>query len=670
MIGTRNDMSILEAAQPARRALCVAVLLAGGSALHRECLDKILTGIILSPFNSLYIGVRAELCPRWLFSANDNPAFASPNYDDTRWITVSAETPLLNSVSNVRFVWYRIHVRVNPEARHLALEVQDIEGSCEIFANGVRIGAIGSMSSLHHDQGYLTSYDIPDRLIAPLGDLVIALRFALNKTGPDGVGTSSPLHPDSIMLAFQDAAQRDRGYAAVHQTVVPLILSGLGFVVGLVALALYFAMRNRTEYLAIAVSLLAAGFQLSEIVSSRLNGGTVRAFFFEILWQGVANVALVEFVRLILHLRRSSWLLGLEIAMFFSFFVLNLGELVVLSGYLIAAVYFLPALIVQTVLPILLLRGLLRGNRDARVVLPAIGVASLGNYWNCLVVAGQIWHLAMRIAPLPTAHFGTYQGDFWNVWEAVYFVTMLLFLVLRTIGIAREQARVAGEFEAARAVQHVLIPEEIPTVPGFELQSVYKPAGEVGGDFFQISPTAGGGVLAVIGDVSGKGMPAAMTVSLLVGTFRTLAHYTQSPSEILRAMNQRMLARSSGGFTTCLAIRVDGDGTFIACNAGHLAPYADGKEIAVEPGLPLGLEAQSEYPETRLLLPPGTRLTLVTDGVVEARNSAGELFGFERTAKLSTQPAEQVVAAAQSFGQEDDITVLTLGFSPLGIAHV
>jgi len=615
------------------------------------------------------LGSRVLLGPDWLYSAGDNADYASPEFDDAHWKTISAGTPLGSyELSDIRFAWYRIHVHVNPELRNLVVEVQDVEGGCEIFANGVRIGVIGSMKS-HHVQDHLTFYDIPDGTIDPDGGLVIAIRFALTKSGPSGTGPSIPLHADSVMLATRDSAERDASYAAAHQTLVSLMLSGLGLVVGMVALALYLAMRDQTEYAAIAVSLLAGGFQLADIVWYHLHGVTVRAFFFDTLWLGISNVALVEFVRLILRLRRARWLLGLEIAMFLGFFVLNLGELVHISIYLLAAGYFLPSLIVLTALSFLLLRDLLGGNRDARVVLPAIAVVSFGNYWNSLAVASFIWHLPFRIARLPTFHFGSYEVIFWDVWDAIYFVTMLLFLVLRTVGIARKHARVAAELEAARIVQHVLIPDEIPAINGFSLESVYKPAGEVGGDFFQISPVAAGGVLAIIGDVSGKGMPAAMTVSLLVGTFRTLAHYTQSPAEILRAMNQRMLARSAGGFTTCLVVRIDPDGTFTAANAGHLAPYTDGKEIAMVAGLPLGLAAQSEYPETRLLLPPGTRLTLVTDGVVEARNSAGELFGFERTAKLSTQPAEQVVAAAQLFGQEDDITVLTLGFAPLGIAH-
>jgi serine phosphatase RsbU (regulator of sigma subunit) len=164
----------------------------------------------------------------------------------------------------------------------------------------------------------------------------------------------------------------------------------------------------------------------------------------------------------------------------------------------------------------------------------------------------------------------------------------------------------------------------------------------------------------VIGDVSGKGMPAAMTVSLLVGTVRTLAHYTQSPGEILTAMNVRMLGRSQGGFTTCLILRADVGGKLTVANAGHLAPYKNGKELKVENGLPLGLDAAAVYTETTYELAENERLTLVTDGVVEARGKTGELFGFDRAAALSTEAAEDIAHAAETFGQDDDITVLTL----------
>lgn len=233
----------------------------------------------------------------------------------------------------------------------------------------------------------------------------------------------------------------------------------------------------------------------------------------------------------------------------------------------------------------------------------------------------------------------------------------------------REKQKLAAELEAAREVQQVLIPEDVPAVPGFILNSVYRPAGQVGGDFFQTLPTAAGGILVVIGDVSGKGMPAAMTVSLLVGTVRTLAHYTQSPREILSAINQRMLARSRGGFTTCLVLRADRDGQLTLANAGHIAPYIAGRELPLENGLPIGISADASYPESTFNFVAGQQLTLVTDGVVEARDKTGALLGFERTSALSMQSAEAIARAAQDFGQDDDITVLTLTRLPAPAAE-
>ena len=155
-------------------------------------------------------------------------------------------------------------------------------------------------------------------------------------------------------------------------------------------------------------------------------------------------------------------------------------------------------------------------------------------------------------------------------------------------------------------------------------------------------------------------MPAAMTVSLLVGTVRTLAHYTQSPSEILASMNERMLVRSQGGFTTCLVLHIERNGTISAANAGRIGPYVGNVELPLENGMPLGLIAKSAYPETHFQLEPEQQLTLLTDGVVEARNKEGKLFGFEQTAFIVSESAESIVEAAVAFGQEDDITVITL----------
>lgn len=306
---------------------------------------------------------------------------------------------------------------------------------------------------------------------------------------------------------------------------------------------------------------------------------------------------------------------------------------------------------------ILIFIGALRGGWRERLIAVPLLIVDLA-YLPALAEIQASLHIPFGIVIF---------GWLWQWGEATQILLCaVVFTVFVRELVAHQNARIRleGEIEAARSVQQVLVPAESPAIPGFGIDAVYHPAGQVGGDFFQVIPVKSGGILVVIGDVSGKGMPAAMTVSLLVGTFRTLAHYTQSPGEILHAMNRRMLMRSRGGFTTCLVLRADSDGTLTVANAGHIAPYLAGDEFPLENGLPLGLAAEASYLESTFHLEPNQQITLVTDGVVEARDKEGELFGFERTAGLSTQTANQIAEAAKQFGQKDDITVLTLSLAP------
>jgi phosphoserine phosphatase RsbU/P len=105
--------------------------------------------------------------------------------------------------------------------------------------------------------------------------------------------------------------------------------------------------------------------------------------------------------------------------------------------------------------------------------------------------------------------------------------------------------------------------------------------------------------------------------------------------------------------------RIDGERVTLA-SAGHPAPYLDGREVSLEAGLPLGIDAEAAYESWELRLATGQRLTFVSDGVVEAANARGELFGFERTAAISNHLAQEIADAAQSWGQNDDITVVTV----------
>ena len=164
--------------------------------------------------------------------------------------------------------------------------------------------------------------------------------------------------------------------------------------------------------------------------------------------------------------------------------------------------------------------------------------------------------------------------------------------------------------------------------------------------------------------MSGKGLKAAMTVSMIVGTLRAFAETYRSPGELLSGLNRRLYGRVDG-FATCLVLMIEPSGKVTLANAGHPNPYLNGTEIRTEANLPLGLSPDIHYAETTIQLPPEQRCTLVTDGVVEAANSTTrELFGFDRTRAISSQPASSIAEAARAFGlgapQADDITVLTI----------
>jgi len=151
-----------------------------------------------------------------------------------------------------------------------------------------------------------------------------------------------------------------------------------------------------------------------------------------------------------------------------------------------------------------------------------------------------------------------------------------------------------------------------------------------------------------------------MLVSVLVGATRGVAEYTADPAELLASLNERMLGRTNGSFATALAAHITADGWVTIANAGHLSPYLDGNEIELPGALPLGIVSGNDYQTHQFYLAHGSRLTFYSDGVVEAQNDAGELFGFERARAISTKPASAIVEAAKAFGQEDDITVVTV----------
>ena len=286
------------------------------------------------------------------------------------------------------------------------------------------------------------------------------------------------------------------------------------------------------------------------------------------------------------------------------------------------------------------------------MALPAVILAAVANYQR-----------ELRLIHIPTTftvwdfniHLGT-------VSTMISLLLVTVMLSRRFLHSERKKEQWKLEIEQARSVQQVLIPDQLPRVAGLSIESEYRPAREVGGDFFQIIPVErDGSVLIVVGDVTGKGVQAGMLVALIVGAIRTEAHHDADPAQILQAINDQMCERKHAS-ATCVMLRIDTDGTVTLANAGHLAPYLNGSEMEMEGALPLGIIEGMEFPVQTFRLSEGDTLMLMSDGIAEAQDANGALFGFERVHEMmrAEVSAAELATAAQNFGQEDDILVLQI----------
>ena len=613
-----------------------------------------------------------DLAGPWRFHPGDDPAWSSPSFDDSSWPLLFAgqswTTQGYPSLAGV--AWYRIRVLVPANPGPLAFFLPAVQQSAQVFANGRLIGHVGGLPP--QPKWIIASnslFSIPGDAVAPDQPLVLAIRvwYWPKAAGFGGGLNTIPRIGAASSLAAWRQLQIDRAF---HNNVSDLIDCYVDLLTAFAGFGLFFLRRKERDYLWWGISqafwaaflALLTAINFTPMANVQFYAGWIVLF-------GLASWFQIEFY--VAFLRQShAWLY--RGAVFFLLLSACLHAFQVASPSNQLNVLSLSAgAITQAFIAGMLWRGA-RARRFGALLLflaylPSLSTDILNvviHFPSLAATPFAAWgqHFLNRALswPVPVGAFSM-TGDF-------EMLAVLVILILSYARSRRDEERLESELEAARTVQKVLIPDEVPSVPGFQLQTVYRPASQVGGDFFQIIPLPSGGALLTIGDVSGKGMPAAMTVSLLVGTFRTLAHYTQSPGEILRAMNQRMLARSGGGFTTCLVLRAHPDGTLTAASAGHPAPYLDGRELPVDNGLPLGLSADARYNEATLHLRPGEQLTLLTDGVPEARNADGALLGFERTAAISTQGAEDIARAAQHFGQQDDVTVIKLALAPAPVA--
>jgi serine phosphatase RsbU (regulator of sigma subunit)/predicted ester cyclase len=242
----------------------------------------------------------------------------------------------------------------------------------------------------------------------------------------------------------------------------------------------------------------------------------------------------------------------------------------------------------------------------------------------------------------------------------------------------RKRERVEHDLRVARTIQQASLPKEVPTLAGWQISPYYQPAREVGGDFYDFHLLPEGRVGLVVGDATGKGVPAALVMSTTCGMLRLAAQSHSSPGQMLRGVNEVLLPNiPSNMFVTCFyAILDPHSGHLLYANAGHDLPYlhrnGEAEELRAR-GMPLGLMSKMSYEENETILHVGEAALLYSDGLVEAHDPEGEMFGFSRLRALLAEHSaeeERLVGdflmeelysfVGEGWEQEDDITLLTL----------
>ena len=609
----------------------------------------------------------ADLGAPWLIHGGDDPAFARPGFDDSQWILFDPYKTILTAFPKDRpeVVWYRLHVKIDPAQTGLGLREWNISSAFEVYVNGQRLIACGQVAPYAgYNSGARVLARIPDRLLAG-GALLIAIRVHLTPNEWNS-GQFPGFYPSNLTLGQWTTLYQDDWLNIIGENTLNWLDHILLFSVGIVALVLYYSQRRQTEYLwifalgtlSIVESIVPAisVFRVTPLTWSLWSG--LFRLFSPYVWVSLY----FAFVQQRIGWR---WRACLALAGLANCFA-SISGLFATLPVAIQLLGTLPFIILlSVVVPVVLAVHLRRGNREAGILFIPVVLFSFYIYAK-VALAVMFQFPASSAAALRGLNLidrfpvGPFVLSLDNVSGILSALALAIIMLLRSTTMSRRQAQLESELAAAQEVQQVLLPDQMETVPGFTVESVYQPAQQVGGDYFQVLPAAGGGLLVVVGDVAGKGLPAAMMVSVLVGAIRATADHTHSPEMMLASLNERLVGRARGGFSTALAAHLAADGQVTIANAGHLSPYLDGRELDLPGALPLGIQPHAHYENCRFHMAPGSRLTFYSDGVVEAQNSRGELFGFDRGREISTMPAAEIVAAAKNFGQSDDITVVTI----------
>jgi Stage II sporulation protein E (SpoIIE) len=648
----------------------------------------------------------APLNGPWKFQIGDSPAdpqtgkpmWAEPNFDDSHWETVDLTPqpgfadPFTGDPRYVAgwttkghpnywgYAWYRIRVRLGAgSANSLAFATYGhMDDAYQLFDHGELVGSWGLFrDSKDSPVTYFTEpvmFALPrppsiaraanSHFNAGLAEHVLALRFWMGPVGllhnPFGGGFhSAPLLGEAAAISTRVDLERQMLVRQYYYSAFEWIVF---FSLAILVAGLAFFDRSDLVYLWVSGCFLCFTLMsTSYVLANTTQLMSFRTFF--VMFQVITNPLSVGGWTMVwwiwFRLRRPTWV-PKTIA------ILTVSQMVTMAfgadlvndaiPQQVGMAFFGVSVILRLLLAALLVFIVARGIRETGVegwlVLPAVIPMAAALFENELIVL----HLN------GSWHFRGVTILFIEAAEMVMAAAVGLLMLRRMLQSVRRQREMAADVKQAQEVQRFLIPKDLPPIPGLEIETEYHPARDVGGDFFQIvqHPTDGS-ALIVAGDVVGKGLKAGMLVALLVGAIRTATDTSLDPQFVLRVLNKRLLRRGDAQ-ATCLALRIGLDGEATLANAGHVAPYLNGEPFPMEGALPLGMVEAAESSVACFQLNPGDRLILMSDGIAEAMDADGQLFSFERMHELarSATSAADIAVAAQRFGQEDDISVISI----------
>jgi hypothetical protein len=622
----------------------------------------------------------APLAGPWQFHLGDDPAWAAPGYDDSHWEQLTADKTwgAQGHPSYTGFAWYRRTINITPAPGadpDVALLIPIIDDAYELYWNGVKVGQYGKLPP------YPIVYEgIPNQTfgLGPIRSGVLAVRvwkFALASNDPDNLGGFERMP----LIGSPSAIAAERGNRDYKWLQSQQFRFGLTSLYALVALLSFVAwLRDRNQRLLFWMSLyalmltmdvlligmrLSYPFEIGQLQAQMAIAIRETSGWFLLIWllQLHQHPRLVHYTKLAAIIGIASATIDGSLSFLYPDFIS------VMQMQIADAITTFPAVTFECIPVALVAYAIFKRRRlDSTRWLVAILAFLNSTVYAVENISVQgvrytHWTLGDKIeAPLFTVVGNNFSLP--TILRTLLFLSIVYAVIRYTIDNRRRQHAMEREFQNARELQQVLVPENLPALAGFDLTSAYRPAQEVGGDFFQIIPVEEGSTLIVLGDVSGKGLKAAMAVSMIVGAVRTLVETTSRPAEILAGLNRRLYGRLQGGFATAVALRLDSDGTCTISCAGHPAPYVNDEELIFPGTLPLGVLPRATFEESQFQMGERDQLALYTDGLLEARSQNGDLYSFARLKTLfaSRPTAEQAAEAAVNFGQDDDITVLTL----------